>query len=182
MHRIVTLGPVLALVGLALGGLAFQAVAHEGTPPAAASGFVGGWRVTVTDPTGQTFPVLSTYGADGTTLHSGRASQPAAPGAPHAVDFNATGHGAWAPTGPTTAAVTFEVLNSDERGSFLGTLTISGVQRLGPDGDTFTGEYVITVRDPAGNVVAEIPTTAEGRRIVVEPAGRPRTPATPPGT
>ena len=167
--------PRLVVLGALIVGLAIATVSHwsatraQGVNPATAdSGFVGTWRVIVTNPDGSAFPVLSSYLADGTALHAGPVSQPAAPGSPSAVVLQSTGLGVWEVTGAETSSVTFEVLTGDERGNFLGRLTISGVQTLDPGGDSFTGRYVVAVTDPAGNVVATVPTTATGERMRVE--------------
>jgi hypothetical protein len=150
--------------------------AHSDTAATAASGFVGSWRVTVTNSDGSTFPVLSSYMADGTTVHDGPISQPAAPGSPYAVRFQSAGNGVWEATGAETSTVTFEVLTGDERGDFLGRVTVSGVQTLDPSGVSFTGRYVITITDPGGNVVATVPTTAKGERMQIEVPTFPGTP------
>jgi len=131
----------------------------------AESGFVGTWRVVVTNPDGSAFPVLASFLADGATIHEGPITQPAAPGAPNAVVFQSAGNGVWEATGETSSALTFEVLTGDERGTFLGRVTVGGVQTLDPGEDSFTGRYVITISDPTGEIVAEIPTTAQGERM-----------------
>ncbi|MGH2560262.1 MAG: hypothetical protein ACRDJH_14460, partial [Thermomicrobiales bacterium] len=174
MRRIVFLSSMLTLVvTMSLVGLSLRADARQAASATAEAGFGGTWRVTVTEATGRVFPVLSSYLADGTTFHSSPPSQPAAPGSPFAVVFSGTGHGLWEQTGEQTSAVTFDVLTSDEAGGATGRLTVSGTQQLGPDGDTFAGEYVITVKDPTGAAIATFPTTAEGVRMVIEPPTTP---------
>jgi hypothetical protein len=159
---------VVALVALTAVATAVGVRAQSDQSATAGSEFVGTWRVHVAQADGSSFPVLSTYLSDGTTLHAGPISQPALPGSPSAVLLQSTGHGVWEATGTETSAVTFEVLTGDERGTFLGRLTISGVQTLDSGGDSFTGRYVIIVTDPTGTVVATVPTTATGERMRVE--------------
>jgi hypothetical protein len=168
MHRqILSSSFVVALVALTAVATAAGARARSDQGATAGSGFVGTWRVLVTQADGISFPVLSSYHADGTTLHAGPISQPAAPGSPAEVLLQTAGHGVWESTDAETSSITFEVLTGDERGNFLGRLTISGTQTLDPGGDSFTGRYVITVSDPAGSVVATVPTTATGERMRV---------------
>src|SRR5262249_46245768 len=124
-------------------------------------------------------PVLSTYLADGTTIHAGPISTPAAPGSPNAIVFQSTGTGVWEATGIETSSVTFELLTGDEHGAFLGRVTVGGVQQLAPDGDSFTGHYVVSVTDPTGKTVAEIPTSAKGERMRLAVPASLATPATP---
>ena len=145
----------------------------------ASSGLVGTWRVVVTNPDGSTFPVLSSFMADGTTIHAGPISQPAAPSSPNAVVFQSVGNGVWEETGAGASAVTFELLTGDERGTFLGRLTVAGVQTLSQDGDSLTGHYVITVTDPTGKTIAEFPTTATGERMLLAVPASLATPASP---
>jgi hypothetical protein len=169
MRRSVSFGSlVLALVALAAVANAAGLRARSDHAAIAGSGFVGTWRVLVTQGDGTSFPVLSTFLADGTTLQSGPIAQPAGPGAPSSVRLQSTGHGVWEATGDGTSSVTFEVLIGDEHGAFVGRLTISGVQTLDPSGDSFTGRYILSVTDPTGGVVASIPTTATATRMRVE--------------
>jgi predicted ester cyclase len=152
-------------------GLVLQLTAEATPTTTAGSGLVGTWRVVVTNPNGSSFSVLSSFMADGTTIHTGPISQPAASGSPNAVVFQSAGNGVWEENGPETSALTFELLTSDERGTVLGRLTVAGVQTLSPDGNSLTGQYVITITDPTGKTVAEFPTTATGERMrLVVPA------------
>ena len=175
MRRFAGLGSVLVLIAaLAAASGAVGTRAQADPIPPAGQGFVGSWRVSVTGiPGAPVFPVLSTYMADSTTIHHGPAVQPAPPGSPFRFIYGSSGHGVWEATGADTAVVTFVVLNSDEHGNALGTLTVSGTQRLEAGGDAFTGRYVLTTADPAGGVLSTFSTTAEATRIRVEPTGTP---------
>ena len=173
----IALGLLINLVG---GGFAFATDARAETGASDEQGFVGAWQVSVTGiPGAPSFPVVISLLADGVAIASGSPAQPAAAGAPNRPVLNATGHGAWEPTGPDACALTFVVLNADEQEAFLGTLTVRGTQQLAPGGAAFTGSYVLTVSDPTGAEIASFPTTAQGTRIGVEPvpAGTPSTQA-----
>ena len=52
-------------------------------------------------------------------------------------------------------------------------MTVRASLTLGVDGDSLSGEFVSTVADPAGNLVATIPGTMQGTRIVAEAPGGP---------
>ena len=90
-------------------------------------------------------------------------------------------HGVWEASGERESRATFVGLNTDDHGNFLGSATISGTQRLSEDGQSYIGEYLVTVMNPSGAVVAAIPGTAKAVRIIMEPVPLPGTPgATPP--
>lgn len=178
MRRIMVLASIivsfLMVAEVAWGG---GTRAQSNNPTTAVSGFVGTWRVVVTNPDGSTHPVLSSFMADGTTIHSGPISQPAAPGSVNAVIFQSAGNGVWEETATGTASVTFEVLTGDEKGNLLGRVTVVGVQTLASDGQSFVGRYDITISDPAGTTVATFATTASGERMRVQvpsPVASPR--------
>lgn len=151
-----------------------QTSAQFGTPMPV-SGFVGAWRVTVTPTKGPAFVNLSTYGADGTVLNSGAPVMPV-PGAPSKQTLGSTGHGAWLSTGADTADVVFVVLQSDQAGNFLGTVTVQATLRLGSDDETWDGTFMTTIADPAGKVMAQFSGKVHATRITVQSMGAPATP------
>jgi hypothetical protein len=173
VRRFVGTAAALGLLAVTLAALPSAGAARPGAAAPTAE-FVGAWRLTVTGIPGvPAFPVAVAYHADGTLVATGLPLQPAAPGAANALVFNGTGVGTWEATGPGTSAFTFVVLNADEHGRYLGTLTVSGTQHLSADGATLTSDNVLTVADPAGKTGARFPTTSMGARIGVEPIGTP---------
>jgi hypothetical protein len=84
------------------------------------------------------------------------------------VVFLSAGHGAWDATGSDTAIFTFADLQADGQGNPDGTGIVRASITLDPDGQAFSGEYVRTFADPAGNTVAIIPGTVQASRIVAE--------------
>lgn len=147
------------------------AVGCATTPTAGGRGFAGSWRVSVSVSQGPTFVNLSTLGADGTVVNSGLPASEPPPGGPPGVVFSSTQHGAWASTGPDAANVTFVGLAADEQGRALGTSTVRASIVLAADGNTFSGEFVTTLADPAGITVATFAGTVQATRIVAEPPG-----------
>ena len=171
IRRLVAVAVALGLLTALMGA---PNLARNARPGSAATpsdaGPVGSWRLTVVGIPGfPAFPVVVSYHADGTAASIGLPSQPAAPGSPNALVFNATGVGSWVATGPNASAFSFDVLNADEQGRYLGRLTVTGTQRLSDDGTTLTTEQVLTVTDPDGKVLASFPATATGTRIDAVP-------------
>ena len=173
MRRVPFLAALLAVAVtavLVLGASQLRAVAQTGTPPAVGQGFVGAWRLTSENPAG-TSQGLLTLMADGTVIFTGR---PVAPtGGEPPVAFISAGHGAWAQSGPTTAAASFTVFITDGKGNFLWVVTDSVEMTLNPDGTSWSGPYSSTTADPSGNVLATVPGTAEATRITLQPLATP---------
>lgn len=168
---------ILVLLGAMVAGGGGPTIAQEA---AGGPDFAGSWRVVISTADGRTFLTLSTFGADGTVLTSGLPAQPAPPGTPAGVVFVSTAHGAWEATGPDTANVTFVHLRASADGQPLGTITPRLSVTLGADGQTFSGEFVTTLADPAGKTLATFMGTVQATRIVAEAPGTPpaATPAT----
>ncbi len=122
---------------------------------AAVHPLVGSWIVDINPEDPEDLPELVTVSADGTVLDS------AAGGG--------TGHGAWEPTGDTTAHVTFLLVFED------GTrVLIRASVEVAADGQSFTGPYTNEFFDPSGQSSGEIgPGMAEGTRIEVDGPGTP---------
>ncbi|MEA2595448.1 MAG: hypothetical protein QOF01_1917 [Thermomicrobiales bacterium] len=176
MRRIAMIGSMfLMMVAVVVSTERFGA-AQDNAAGNDGTALVGTWRVMVTQADGIGYPVMSTFMADGTAIHDGLPAQPAVPGAPYKVSIGGTGHGVWEATGEGSSAITFELLNSDENGNYLGRLTVSGTQELSADGESFTGQFVITITDPAGAVIAAIPTTAVATKMHLEQPALPGSP------
>jgi hypothetical protein len=154
-----------------------QTSASQEQADTGASGFVGSWSVEVSIPGQGGYAGLATYMADGTTIHSRTLAQPTQQGG---ILLISPAHGVWEASSDREIGTTFVGLNTDDQGNFLGSASISGTQRLSPDGQSYTGEYVVTIMDPTGAVVASIPGTAAAVRINVESATVPGTPAASP--
>lgn len=91
------------------------------------------------------------------------------PGAPGGVIFAGTAHGAWAATTAGSANVTFVELRANGQGEPLGTITVRAAITLDAGAETFSGAFVLTVADPAGNPLATSAGTIAATRIVAEP-------------
>lgn len=82
--------------------------------------------------------------------------------------------GGWEATGPTTAAVTFWGIESDENGTFAGAVTIRVSLEVSDDGNSLTGEYTIEFAMPDGTTSGEAgPAQVTGTRLTVEAPGTP---------
>ena len=74
------------------------------------------------------------------------------------VVFASTGVGVWEPTGERSAHLTFVQVNSDAKGTYLGTLTVDGYPEVSADGQSWTdaGTQVhVTVRDAHNAIIME---------------------------
>ena len=172
MRRVPFLAAILSIAAAAffVGSTQLRTGAQPGAPSAASQGFVGTWRLTFETPLGHSQSLL-TIMADGTLLFSGRPTRPADGGVP--VTFVSAGHGAWHPTGPTTAATTWVGFVSDGQGNFLATATDSVEATLSTDGDSWSGAYNATVADPDGNVLFVGGGTVQATRLTVQPLATP---------
>ena len=161
--------------GLALAATVHPAAAQEATPEAmAAHPIVGSWRVSLTvDGAMDQDAALDTFTADGTVIASVKPVSPAPPGAPFAQIFASLMHGTWTVVGPNQVAFTIVRLQTDEKGNYLGTVTVPAVLDVRSDGQGLSGSFTYAVADPAGKVVATGTGTAEGTRIAIEPMGVP---------
>jgi len=179
MRRLPVLLSVVAVVllGLVAGAHIGPATAQEGSPTAGGLDLAGSWRVVISTTDGRTFLTLSTFGADGTVVSSGLPAQQAPPGTPPGVVFVGTAHGAWEATGSDTANATFVHLRASGEGQPLGTITPRLAITVGADGQTFSGEFVTTLADPAGATLATFSGTVQGTRIVAEAPSAAATPA-----
>jgi hypothetical protein len=156
-------------VGVAVLGLSQVpgATAQEATSPGMSSHLiVGAWRV-VPDPPGPPL-VLILYHADGTVLFSTPSASPAPPDAAHAVTYETPAYGVWESTGERSVALSATLIDTDEAGTFLGTLNFHGTLQIDETGDAYTYAGVVEPADPSGTVVATFPVTTSATRIRVD--------------
>jgi PKD repeat protein len=155
---------------------------------------VGSWLVTLTDQSSQTTPVFMSLTADG-TLVAGELPVPSgallpgpseAPGAspgespvavateqPLATELPATpsgllnspGHGLWTAVSDTDLIFTYVVLQSDQAGTFVAKVTVSGAASLDDTGDAISGTYAMRFVDPNGADLGSSSGTLQGDRI-----------------
>jgi hypothetical protein len=145
------------------------ATAQEATPPGMSNHpIVGTWWV-VPDPPGPPL-VLILYHADGTVMFSTPSSSPAEPGAAHAVTYETPAFGVWERTGERSVALSATLIDTDEAGTFLGTLNFHGTAQIDETGETYTYAGVVEPVDPDGTVVATFPVTTRASRIRVDQA------------
>jgi hypothetical protein len=161
MHRR-TIPVTVALTVLALMALGSPGVAKE-AKKAAVHPVVGAWLLDTDVQVPDNPPATAMFSSDGTYIQT---------------DGTGTAIGAWKPTGPSTADLTFIFYPSDSSG-LTGTLRAS--IEVSEDGQaltaTYTGEFVA----PDGTSTQELgPGTAAGTRLAVEPMGTPVGPLTPP--
>jgi hypothetical protein len=163
MHR-PTIPVTVALTLVALMALASPGVAKE-AKKAAVHPVVGAWVLDtdIQDPDNP--PATAMFSSDGTYIQT---------------DGTGTAIGAWKPTGPSTADLTFIFYQNDsDAGLVTGKLRAS--IDVADDGQalsaTYTGEFVL----PDGTSTQQLgPGTASGTRLAVEPMGTPVGPLTPP--
>ncbi len=123
------------------------------------TGLVGSWQVEASpqvDP--HVVTVLATLTGDGSVL----VSDPAQPG---------TGHGAWSPTGPNRADLTYITLLVNDDGTPAATVKTSAGVEYDPATDTVSGRYTVTATDPGGTVISSNYGPLHGTRIVAEAPG-----------
>ena len=142
--------------------------AQETSPDMAAHPIVGAWRV-IPDPPGPPL-VLTLYHADGTVLFSTPTASPAEPGAAHKVTFETPAYGVWEATGERTVALSATLIDTDEAGTFLGTLNFHGTVQIDETGEAYTYAGVVEPVDPEGTVVATFPVTTTATRMRVDHA------------
>jgi hypothetical protein len=105
----------------------------------------------------------SLFSADGSVL----LMFPITQAGPDGVQFNSAYVGTWEADGDRRGHFTATQLLSDAEGTFLGSVTVDGYPVVSEDGQTFVddGSLVqVTIRDPAGAIVAQFP--GEGARPV----------------
>ena len=129
---------------------------------------VGAWRV-IPDPPGPPL-LLILYHADGTVLFSPPSASPAPPEASHAVTYETPAYGVWESTGEHSVALSAALIDTDEAGTFLGTLNFHGTVQIDETEEAYTYAGVVESADPSGSVVATFPVTTSATRIRVDHA------------
>jgi hypothetical protein len=128
--------------------------------PAEGHPVIGSWiLVDVSDPESESAPFLAAFWSDGIFEQTD-------PG-------GASGYGAWEPTGPSSATLTFVTQLADEEGGDAGSLTVRAVGEVSPDGQTLTAEYTMEFVGEGAPPGEYGPGAVTGTRIRVEPMGAP---------
>jgi hypothetical protein len=169
LSRRTALGGVgTAAAALSVGQL-HPVVAQDATPmDMTAHPIVGAWRVIPAQP-GPSL-VLILYHADGTVLFSTPSASPAPPDASYAVTYETPAYGVWESTGERSAALSATLIDTDEAGTFLGTLNFHGTAQVDETGETYAYAGVVEPVDPNGTVVATFPVTTSATRMRVDHA------------
>lgn len=155
-------GSIAAALGT---GLVARAGAQDGEP--GMHPIVGTWRVFLGDAPG--IHGLVSHGAGGTLIGADPPVASPPPGMPVRALHISPGLGVWEAAGEDRAAVTFQQLVTDENGTLLSIVTVSGVRQLSADGKSFTTPYAYVAADPHGNVLDSGTGTVRGERMAVEP-------------
>jgi hypothetical protein len=134
--------------------------AQASGPTLADHPLVGAWLVSVPQgPNQPPVPNLQTFTTDGVVLQAVRAVQLAPPGQSFQFVYTSGGHGIWMPTSERGGVFTFVFLNTNERGEYIGTTTVTGHPQVSEDGQTFTNDPASpakrTIRTPDGTIVSE---------------------------
>ena len=185
MHRMPVLLSVVAVVllgTLVVARLTLGTAAQDATPAFAAHPLVGSWvAANLAEPSRPV--LLATFWADGNALVTG----------PGGFDAPYIAHGAWAATGPRTAALTVVFITIDPvSGAPDGRYTLSGAVEVDATGGAFRGEGDIEDVGLDGTLRATAHLELVGTRIAAQSAGTPEPgtakptgapePATPAGT
>ena len=133
-------------------------------PPTAAAGhpLVGAWRSEPAPP-GPPLAVI-VYHADGTLVYAA----PAPPDSTRGRTHHTPAHGVWESTGERSAALTASLIEADETGAVLGTVTFHGTLQLDDSLDAYEYTGVVEVADPSGAVVSTRPSSTRATRIRVD--------------
>jgi hypothetical protein len=86
------------------------------------------------------------------------------------VTYETPAYGVWESTGERSVALSATLIDTDETGTFLGTLNFHGTVQIDETGDTYTYAGVVEPTDPIGSVVATFPVTTSATRIQVDHA------------
>ena len=108
------------------------------------------------------FPAPSIFAADGTVVLS---FVPAEINMEGELQFTGSPLGVWEPYDEQTGHFTAVQVLADKTGALAGTVTIDGHPKVSADGMSFIDDgslVTITIRDPAGAIVAVIPPSTDG--------------------
>jgi hypothetical protein len=150
---------VSALVLIALTAMiATGAISASAGKQSSGNQLAGSWAVSVDRPPLPPLQSLQTFTGAGSVVETA-----------NTVGVRGPGHGTWQHTGGRTYATTHWFFRFDPTGAYIGTQQINHNLELAPDGESFTGVAISTLRDPAGNVVASgLRATISAERIDVE--------------
>ena len=159
----------VALAGMSAGGFGIALGARTGrarqTMSTADHPLMGMW-LAMANPAlrGQNpqFPAPSLFAADGTVVLG---FVPAEIGMQGEIQYTGSPMGVWEPYDEQTGHFTVVQVLADKSGALAGTVTIDGHPKVSADGKSFVDDgslVTVTIRDPAGAVVAVIPPSTGG--------------------
>jgi hypothetical protein len=111
------------------------------------------------------FPAPSLFAADGTVILG---FVPAQIGMEGELQYTGSPMGVWEPYDEQTGHFTAVQVLADKIGVLAGTVTIDGHPKVSEDGNSFIDDgslVTVTIRDPAGAVVAVIPPSTDGEPV-----------------
>ena len=121
------------------------------------SDIVGTWEATVSRGPLPSLKSLHSFSSDHTMIESGSDSL-----------FRSPGYGVWQYIGDRTYATTMVMHRFSPAGDHIGSITVNANRRVSPDGESYVGVGINTVRDLNGNVVGGGRSTVVGKRMHVE--------------
>lgn len=86
------------------------------------------------------------------------------------VVYDTAAYGAWERTRERSAALSSSLMETDETGAFLGTLTFHGTVEVDDTQDAYRFAGVVEVADPSGTVTATAPVGTRATRLRVDRA------------
>ena len=123
---------------------------------AACPTLVGTWRVTVTPAGGPSFQAINIFFADGNSVEFDNSNPPGA---------QTIAGGPWQKTGSNSYRM-FEVNQAfDPQGNYAGEVQVMATITLDEKGSQFSSKFQVTVLDPEGKVLAQVPGSAAGKRL-----------------
>ncbi len=149
-------GLSVAGAGAAVAATLTPAQARWPVPSLADHPLTGSWLVLVTFEAGNTVAATSIAGADGSLL---LVFPPSETGPSGEIRFRGPAVGAWEPVDDRTGHYTIVHVLSDTDGTYLGTMTLAGRSVVSDDGrtlDDVTADRMLTLRDPANAITAEV--------------------------
>ena len=108
------------------------------------------------------FPAPSLFAADGTVILG---FVPAEIGMEGEIQYTGSPMGVWEPYDEQTGHFTAVQVLADKTGALAGSVTIDGHPKVSEDGMSFVDDgslVTVTIRDPAGAIVAVVPPSTDG--------------------
>jgi hypothetical protein len=133
---------------------------------------VGSWLATVASD-GEQVQYLFTFSSDANCVVSGPIMDMHDPSDPHAIGNPvglSTGHGTWVSRGPSNAELNFTRLANDGQGKYLGRRETWMSIALAPEGDSWEGQFILTVFVQDGELPKQGTGVLSAARI---PTGKP---------